>query len=415
MSFATVVRTFVFACFKHLVCGVPAPAVESTCGSAYEGRQCEKASPLSEIEGLLQDDVVGGVGLLQWRSTQLEGLGVVQVQSRKFENASGDAWEHFKHVYDRKYESDGEESLRYSYFQEKIEVAKQWREDNPSAVHGVNKFSDWSSVEFKSALLTFKASTEEEKKARPTHHPNAPRRFPQFRMYFGGASGSINVSLPDSWDWREHGALTPIKNQGYCGSCWAFASVGNVESIWYLSGNDLPILSEQQVVSCDTTDLGCSGGLMQTAFEYVMSAPVEGLVSGLLYAYSSARGATGVCNSTLASPEHRIASITGYAQVSMSASEESGMRRAVLSSPFTIAINGGSMETYISGVDCPKKCTDDVDHAVMLVGYGTQKKKYWLIRNTWGSDWGEEGYYRLCSGKNKCGVASDAVAALNTK
>ena len=70
-----------------------------------------------------------------------------QVQSRKFENASGDAWEHFKHVYDRKYESDGEESLRYSYFQEKIEVAKQWREDNPSAVHGVNKFSDWSSVE----------------------------------------------------------------------------------------------------------------------------------------------------------------------------------------------------------------------------------------------------------------------------
>ena len=400
MSLATVVRTFVFACFKHLVCGVPAPAVESTCGSACEGLECEEASPLSEIEGLLQDDVVGGVGLVQRRSTQLS-------------NAFSDDWEEFKRVYGKTYESDEEEQTRYSIFNEKKETATQRMVGNPDAVHGVNKFSDWSSVEFRSKLLTYRASTEEEKKARPTHHPIAPQRFPEMVKYFDASVG--NSSIPDSWDWREHGALTPVKNQGYCGSCWAFASVGNVESIWYLSGNDLPILSEQQVVSCDTTDLGCSGGLMQTAFEYVMSAPVEGLVSGLLYAYSSARGATGVCNSTLASPEHRIASITGYAQVSLSASEESGMRRAVLSSPYTVAINADSMETYISGVDCPEKCTDDVDHAVMLVGYGTQKKNYWLIRNTWGSDWGEEGYYRLCSGKNKCGVASDAVAALNTK
>jgi len=375
--------------------------VESTCGSAYGGRECEKASPLSEIEGLLQDDVVGGVGLVQRRSTQLT-------------NAFSDDWEDFKSVYGKTYESDEEEQNRYSIFNEKKDVAKQRMVGNPKAVHGVTKFSDWSSVEFKSKLLTFRASTEEQKKARPTHVPTAPLRFPEMAKYFDGSVD--NSSLPDSWDWREHGALTPVKNQWYCGSCWAFASVGNVESTWYLSGNELPILSEQQVVSCDTVDSGCGGGAMQTAFEYVMSAPVEGLVSGLLYAYSSATmlGTTGVCNSTLASLDHRIAMITGYAQVSMSASEESGMRLAVLSSPYTAAINARSMQTYISGVNCPRKCTDDVDHAVMVVGYGTEKKTYWLIRNTWGSDWGEEGYYRLCSGKNKCGVALDAVVAINT-
>jgi len=403
MSFATVVRTFVFACFKHLVCGVPAPAVESTCGSAYEGRECEKASPLSEIEGLLQDDVVGGVGLVQRRSTQLT-------------SAFSDDWEDFKSVYGRTYESDEEEQTRYSIFNEKKATATQRMVGNPKAVHGVTKFSDWSSVEFKGKLLTFRASTEEQKEARPTHVPTAPLRFPEMAKYFDGSVGSS--SLPDSWDWREHGALTPVKNQWYCGSCWAFASVGNVESTWYLSGNELPILSEQQVVSCDTVDYGCDGGNMQTAFEYVMSAPVDGLVSASVYPYytSTWYGDSGVCNTALASPENRNASITSWAQVSMDASGEALMRLAVLSSPYTIALDAIPMETYVSGIDCPADCDpDDLDHAVMIVGYGLEDSvNYWLIRNSWGEDWGEEGYYRLCAGQDECGVAMDAVVALNS-
>merc|ERR1719284_2365215 len=165
--------------------GVPAPAVESTCGSAYEGRQCEKASPLSEIEGLLQDDVVGGVGLVQRRSTQLS-------------NAFSNDWEDFKRVYGRTYESDEEEQTRYSIFNEKKATATQRMVGNPKAAHGVTKFSDWSSVEFKGKLLTFRASTEEQKKARPTHVPTAPLRLPEMAKYFDDSVD--NSSLPDSWD-----------------------------------------------------------------------------------------------------------------------------------------------------------------------------------------------------------------------
>ena len=101
------------------------------------------------------------------------------------------------------------------------------RTANRRGSDGVTKFGDWSSVEFWGKLLTFRASTEEQKKARYTHVPTAPLRFPEMAKYFDGSVDSS--SLPDSWDWKEHGALTPVKNQWYCGSCWAFASVGNVE------------------------------------------------------------------------------------------------------------------------------------------------------------------------------------------
>ena len=139
---------------------------------------------------------------------------------------------------------------------------------------------------------------------------------------------------------------------------WAFSSVGNVESAFYLSGNELPNLSGQQVVSCHLVDLDCDGGDLQTAFEYVMSAPVDGLVFGLVHPYHQSTwcGDSRVCNATLASPENRIATITGYVQVSMGAFGESLMLLAVLVSPFSTALNAIPMETYQRLLrDLPKK------------------------------------------------------------
>merc|ERR1719414_2187992 len=140
--------------------------------------------------------------------------------------------------------------------------------DNEHVVHGVTKFSDWSVDEFRSRLLTLKPSSEAQKAHRAEYTLQAPARFPELAVYL---SNNSNSTIPESWDWRDYGALQVVKDQGYCGSCWAFASVANVESVWFLSDNPLPFLSEQQVVSCDVQDWGCDGGYMQGAFEYVMS------------------------------------------------------------------------------------------------------------------------------------------------
>eukprot|EP01059_Diplonema_ambulator_P035030 TRINITY_DN8136_c0_g1_i3.p1 TRINITY_DN8136_c0_g1~~TRINITY_DN8136_c0_g1_i3.p1 ORF type:complete len:333 (+),score=116.40 TRINITY_DN8136_c0_g1_i3:422-1420(+) len=304
-------------------------------------------------------------------------------------------FEAFKVKYGKAYSTADEEERRFAVFQQSLARVAA----SGNSAHGVTKFSDLTPQEFKKMYLNRKprtAALSEEWDGACT----ACKMFPDVR----------NLRNDSSWDWTTKGAVTPVKNQGQCGSCWSFGTTGDIEGTWFLAGHALVSLSEQMLVSCDKTDDGCGGGLQEDAFAWVIQR--GGLVSEATYPYHSGDGITGTCKQTSTTPI--VASISSWYQVSKNASGEANIAAQLPQvGPITIGINAGPMQDYNGGIDDPKICPGasyDLDHAVLIVGYGTENGvDYWKIKNSWATDWGEQGYYRIVRGVNKCGVATDAV------
>jgi len=232
-----------------------------------------------------------------------------------------------------------------------------------------------------------------------------------------------DVSLPATMDWKAQGMLSQVKNQGQCGACWAFSSTGSIEAAWAIAtkGKQVLALSEQQLVDCDPLDLGCSGGLPERTFTYLERAP---MCTAGTYKYTSGETKTaGKCqkdNCMVAIVQGGIIGFTVVTSANVGFSLDSLMS-AVAQQPVTASIAGGDVhfQLYSGGVlhDIPGKtpCSDDTDHSVLLVGYGKQDGlDYWLIKNSWGSDWGEKGYAKVLRGKpnstmGECGIRSDSA------
>jgi len=211
-------------------------------------------------------------------------------------------------------------------------------------------------------------------------------------------------SVADSYDWREHGAVNAIKDQGQCGSCWAFSTVANVEGVGQVETGKLLSLSEQQLMDCDTSDGSCQGGLPSNAFQYMIDNSM-GLEGESAYPY---KAADGTC-SKVSSQEKAF--ITAWHQIS---SDETQIAAAVQQyGPLSIGINANTFQNYQSGVANPTFCNPRaLDHGVAIVGFGTDSgKAYWTIRNSWGSSWGEKGYIRMVRGSGKCGLNTDVTTA----
>ncbi|TVU09732.1 hypothetical protein EJB05_43225 [Eragrostis curvula] len=212
--------------------------------------------------------------------------------------------------------------------------------------------------------------------------------------------------LPETKDWREDGIVSPVKNQGHCGSCWTFSTTGALEAA-YTQATGKPIsLSEQQLVDCAGryNNFGCNGGLPSQAFEYIKYN--GGLDTEEAYPY---KGVNGICHYK---PENAGVKVLDSVNITLGAEDE--LKNAVgLVRPVSVAfevING--FRLYKSGVFTSDHCGTspmDVNHAVLAVGYGVENGvPYWLIKNSWGADWGDNGYFKMEMGKNMCGVATCA-------
>lgn len=216
------------------------------------------------------------------------------------------------------------------------------------------------------------------------------------------------VANPTSVDWVAAGAVTDVKNQGQCGSCWSFSTTGALEGAYQIKTKNLVSFSEQELVSCDTTDAGCNGGWMDDAFTYIKNA--GGLTTEADYPYTSAAGTTGTCNKSKINPVSG-SQVTSYTDVK--AGSVTSLETAVAQQPVSIAIqaNQVAFQAYSSGV-LTGKCGQRLDHGVLVVGYGTDAETgldYWKVKNSWGPTWGEGGYIRILkSSDDLCGVLDAA-------
>jgi C1A family cysteine protease len=327
-----------------------------------------------------------------------------------------DEWEKFKALYKKTYKSDTDESARYKLYQESVERIAKLNKLNGEPAFGINWMSDrYESEKHKKGLKKPKDFV-----------PTAP-----VTDYTG------TMRSPKSIDWRFAKAVTPVKNQGQCGSCWAFSATETIESQMILkSGGKYDFtLSPQQIASCtpDTGShpcAGCNGGFTEGAYEYVKSA--VGLANGFYIPYEQSLTET---ENTKACPKAKVEAINGemeelsgsYAQVSgfsyavppctSGACENQNLdmlAAALEKTPVSVCVNAGTWNDYTGGVLTAAACgsmgADSQDHCVQAVGFNsTASTPYWIVRNSWATTWGDEGFIYLEMAKNTCGLADDAT------
>jgi cathepsin L len=216
-----------------------------------------------------------------------------------------------------------------------------------------------------------------------------------------------NRAAPDSYDWRSQGAVNAIRDQAQCGSCWAFSAIAAQESQYYIVAKSLQQLSEQNLVDCVTSCSGCNGGWPSSAYTYVVQRQSGKISTRASYAYTARDG---TCRYSASSATSLV---TGYSSITKG-SESALLDAAYNNGPVSVAIDASknSFQLYKSGVYNEPSCsTSSLDHAVVVVGWGTSgSSPYWIVRNSWGTSWGIQGYIWMSRNKNnQCGIATTAV------
>lgn len=283
-------------------------------------------------------------------------------------------------TYNKVYDSVDEYNMRQALFKKSLERVGIKNVRNDTLMHsGITKFSDWTEEEFQ-AIMGLKNAGK----------PEIKGRFMKF----------TNRDVADSIDWRKTGNVSDVKDQGSCGSCWAFSSTGALESAWSIQKGEMILLSEQQLVDCTNVkwgNLGCNGGWYYNSYDYLANGNT--LETEDDYPYTAVTGKT--CNDT---KKGKVSDIN-YAVV------DPGLeliKAALNVGPVNVAVAAGNnvFMDYTGGIITEADgCPTDIDHAILAVGYGTENGvEYYIVKNSWGTDWGEEGYVRIQAIDGRTGV-----------
>ncbi|VDK17553.1 unnamed protein product [Anisakis simplex] len=269
-----------------------------------------------------------------------------------------------------------------------------------STFYGENEFTDWSDEEFRRILLPVGSFKNMRERATFISSSIDQRKLTKW---------DVHEEIPEHFDWRPYKVVTPVKSQFKCGSCWAFATVGTVESAYAIGTGELRNLSEQQLLDCNLDNNACDGGDVDKALRYVYD---EGLVTEYDYPYVAHRQDQCALHGTKAYIK---------SAVFLHQDEASIIDWLIHYGPVNVGINvTGDMKAYKGGVYTPKKweCENKIigTHALNIVGYGTWKEtneKYWIVKNSWGQNYGmENGYVYFARGINSCGIEDEPVGVL---
>jgi len=300
-----------------------------------------------------------------------------------------DLWKQWKVKFNKQYDTSVEEIKRFNIWSEMLEKIKDHNIAYDLGLKtydvGLNAFSDLTPLEFSASRKGYKQKS--------------------FSPISAETVETIEGGAPNSQDWRTQGFVTPIKDQGQCGSCWSFSSTGSLEGQHFNSTGKLISLSEQQLVDCDSTCYGCNGGLVDNAFDWWIRHGGAVLESDYPYKARDQR-----CQN---SGKQVAATLRSYSNVAKG-SESSLKQAAGVVGPVSVAIDAShySFQSYRSGVYYEPRCSSyRLDHAVLVVGYGTSgSSDYWIVKNSWGTSWGNQGYIWMARNRNNnCGIATEAL------
>ncbi|GAB0097150.1 Cathepsin L [Sergentomyia squamirostris] len=326
-------------------------------------------------------------------------LAVISVaQAVHFFDLALEEWKAYKVEHNKHY-TDYEDEMRLKIFKDnKLKVARhnqRFHEGKVTFKLGLNKYADLLHHEFVAKMNGFN---------RTAMNNEVMRKKVELGVTY---IEPANVKVPETVDWRDKGAVTGVKDQGHCGSCWSFSATGALEGQHFRKTGVLVSLSEQNLVDCSGSygNNGCNGGLMDNAFQYIKDN--GGIDTEKSYKYE------GIDDTCRYDPRNRGATDKGFVDIPQG-NEKKMMQALATIGPVSVAIDASheSFQLYQSGVYFEPECSpEELDHGVLAVGYGTDENgdDYWLVKNSWGTSWGDKGYVKMARNKNNhCGIATSS-------